>query len=87
VGSASSHDVRLLAFMVIGVGAYLATVAIPPIVNAQVLPTDLPLHGLLGGRSVSVSARSSSLRRSLDGTASLILPDAVRGGASPCAGI
>jgi hypothetical protein len=39
----------VLAFIVIGVGAYLATVAIPPIVNAQVLPFDLPLHGLLGG--------------------------------------
>ncbi len=39
----------VLAFMVIGLGAYFLTVAIPPIVNAQVLPFALPLHGVLGG--------------------------------------
>ena len=38
----------VLAFMVIGLGAYFLTAAIPPIVNAQVLPFDLP-HGVLGG--------------------------------------
>jgi len=37
------------AFMVIGLGAYFLTVAIPPIVNAQVLPFALPLHGVVGG--------------------------------------
>ena len=37
------------AFMVIGLGAYFLTVAIRPIVNAQVLPFALPLHGVLGG--------------------------------------
>jgi hypothetical protein len=35
--------------MVIGLGAYFLTVAIPPIVNAQVLPFALPLHGVMGG--------------------------------------
>jgi hypothetical protein len=35
--------------MVIGLGAYFLTAAIPPILNAQVLPFDLPLHGVLGG--------------------------------------
>jgi hypothetical protein len=39
----------VVAFMVIGLGAYFLTVAIPPIVNAQVLPFALPLHGVLGG--------------------------------------
>jgi membrane protease YdiL (CAAX protease family) len=39
----------VLAFMVIGLGPYFLIVAIPPIVNAQVLPFDLPLHGVLGG--------------------------------------
>jgi membrane protease YdiL (CAAX protease family) len=39
----------VVAFMVIGLGAYFLTAAIPPIVNAQVLPFDLPLHGVLGG--------------------------------------
>ena len=38
----------VVAFMVIGLGAYFLTAAIPPIVNAQVLPFDLP-HGVLGG--------------------------------------
>jgi membrane protease YdiL (CAAX protease family) len=39
----------VVAFMVIGLGGYFVTAAIPPIVNAQVLPFDLPLHGVLGG--------------------------------------
>ena len=39
----------VVAFMVIGLGGYFVTAAIPPIVNAQVLPCDLPLHGVLGG--------------------------------------
>jgi membrane protease YdiL (CAAX protease family) len=39
----------VVAFMVIGLGGYFLTAAIPPIVNAQVLPFDLPLHGVLGG--------------------------------------
>ena len=47
----------VVAFMVIGLGAYLLTAAIPPIVNAQVLPFALPLHvrrsKFLGSRSPS----------------------------------
>jgi hypothetical protein len=39
----------VLAFMVIGLGPYFLIVAIPPIVNSQILPFDLPLHGVLGG--------------------------------------
>jgi hypothetical protein len=39
----------VVAFMVIGLGGYFMTAAIPPIVNAQVLPFDLPLHGVLAG--------------------------------------
>jgi len=39
----------VVAFMVIDLGGYFVTAAIPPIVNAQVLPFDLPLHGVLGG--------------------------------------
>jgi hypothetical protein len=39
----------VLACMVIGLDASFLTVAIPPIVNAQVLPFDMPLHGVLGG--------------------------------------
>jgi hypothetical protein len=39
----------VVAFMVIGLGGYFLTTAIPLIVNAQVLPFDLPLHGVLGG--------------------------------------
>jgi membrane protease YdiL (CAAX protease family) len=35
--------------MVIGLGPYFLIVAIPPIVNAEILPFDLPLHGVLGG--------------------------------------
>ena len=37
----------VVAFMVIGLGSYFLTAAIPPIVNADVLPFDLPLHGVL----------------------------------------
>src|SRR5687768_3753975 len=39
----------VVAFVGIGLGAYFLTAAIQPIVNAQVLPFDLPLHGVLGG--------------------------------------
>jgi uncharacterized protein len=39
----------VLAFMVIGLGAGFLTAAIRPIADADVLPFDLPLHGVLGG--------------------------------------
>jgi uncharacterized protein len=35
--------------MVIGLGAYFLTAAIPPIVNSEILPFGLPLHGVVGG--------------------------------------
>jgi membrane protease YdiL (CAAX protease family) len=39
----------VVAFMVIGLGAAFLVSVIPPIVDAQVLPFDLPLHGVVGG--------------------------------------
>jgi uncharacterized protein len=39
----------VLAFLVIGLGAYFLTAAIPPIVNSEILPFGLPLHGVVGG--------------------------------------
>jgi uncharacterized protein len=39
----------VLAFMVIGLGASLLVAAIRPIAEAEALPFDLPLHGVLGG--------------------------------------
>jgi hypothetical protein len=54
--------------MVIGLGAYFLTVAIPPIVNAEVLPFDLPLHGFLEGLLASVSVPYWLPERSRDTT-------------------
>ena len=40
----------VVAFMVIGLAAaFLAAGVVPPIVDAQVLPFDLPLYGVVGG--------------------------------------
>ena len=39
----------VVVFMAIGLGAAFAVGLIPPIVDAQILPFDLPLHGLVGG--------------------------------------
>ncbi|MFL6046603.1 MAG: CPBP family intramembrane glutamic endopeptidase [Propionibacteriaceae bacterium] len=39
----------VLAFMIIGLGAGFLTAAIPPIVNSEILPFELPLDGVLGG--------------------------------------
>jgi hypothetical protein len=83
--AAARHPV--VAFMVISLGAYFLAVAIPPILNAQVLPFDLPLHGFLGGCSASVSAHSWSLERSRAAKALLILLGVACGGASRCVGI
>ena len=35
--------------MVISLGAYFVTAAIPPIVHSEILPFGLPVHGLVGG--------------------------------------
>jgi hypothetical protein len=35
--------------MVIGLGAAFLAGVIPPIADAQILPFDLPLHGVVGG--------------------------------------
>lgn len=37
------------AFLVIGIGAYVALVLIPPLVETEILPFDLPFYGVLGG--------------------------------------
>jgi uncharacterized protein len=37
------------AFMVISVGAGFVTAAVPPIVDSEILPFGLPLHGVVGG--------------------------------------
>jgi uncharacterized protein len=39
----------VVTFMLISLGAYFLTAAIPPIVNSEVLPFGLPLHGVVGG--------------------------------------
>src|SRR5215213_9553845 len=39
----------VLTFMLVSLGAYFVTVAIPPIVNSEILPFGLPLHGVVGG--------------------------------------
>ena len=37
------------AFLLIGIGVYVAAVAIPPLVDVEILPFDLPFYGVLGG--------------------------------------
>lgn len=37
------------AFLIIGNGVYLAAVLIPPLVETEILPFELPLYGVLGG--------------------------------------
>jgi hypothetical protein len=39
----------VITFMLISLGAYFVTAAIPPIVNSEVLPFGLPLYGVVGG--------------------------------------
>ena len=39
----------VVTFMLISLGAYFVTAAIPPIANSEVLPFGLPLHGVVGG--------------------------------------
>jgi uncharacterized protein len=39
----------VVTFMLISLGAYFLTAAIPPIVNSEVLPFGLPLQGVVGG--------------------------------------
>ena len=37
------------AFLLIGLGVYVAAVLIPPLVETEVLPFDLPFYGVVGG--------------------------------------
>ena len=39
----------VLTFMLIGLGAGVLVLVIPPIVQAEVLPFDMPLHGVVSG--------------------------------------
>ena len=47
LGAVARHPV--VAFMVIGLVPAFALAAVPPIVDAQILPFDLPLHGVVWG--------------------------------------
>jgi membrane protease YdiL (CAAX protease family) len=46
----------VVVFMLISVGAYFVTAAIPPIVDAEILPFGLPLHGVVGVLGVGFAA-------------------------------
>jgi membrane protease YdiL (CAAX protease family) len=37
------------AFLLIGIGVYVVAVLIPPLVETEILPFDLPFYGVLGG--------------------------------------
>lgn len=37
------------AFLLIGIGVYVAVVLIPPLVELEILPFELPFYGVLGG--------------------------------------
>jgi CAAX protease family protein len=39
----------IAAFLLIGIGVYVAAVLIPPLVETEILPFDLPFYGVLGG--------------------------------------
>ena len=56
--SVARHPV--VAFMPISLGAGFVTAAIPPIVDSEILPFGLPLHGWLAGFLASASLPSSS---------------------------
>ncbi len=64
--AAARHPV--VAFMVIGLVPAFAVGVIPPIVNAQILPFDLPLHGLVGG-VLGVGLAAFLVTYALDGRA------------------
>jgi CAAX protease family protein len=51
VASAKDAVVRypVAAFLLIGIGVYVAVVLIPSPVETEILPFDLPLYGVLGG--------------------------------------
>jgi uncharacterized protein len=39
----------IAAFLLIGIGVYVAVVLIPPLVELEILPFELPFYGVLGG--------------------------------------
>ena len=52
-----------MTFMIIGLGAGFLTASIRPIANSDILPFELPLHGVVGGVLGVVSAHSWSRQR------------------------
>ena len=46
----------VLAFMLISLGVGFVTAAIPPIINSEILPFGLPLHGVLMSLGVGLAA-------------------------------
>ena len=78
----------VVAFMVIGLAAaFLAAGVVPPIVDAQVLPFDLSLYGMVGGFLGVGVVPSSSPTRCPDVPGWPTSPDAACAGGSRCAGI
>jgi uncharacterized protein len=58
-GSSARHGVArypVLAFMLISLGVGFATSAIPPIVDSEILPLDLPLHGVFMSLGAGLAA-------------------------------
>src|SRR5215216_1241344 len=53
----------VVTFMIIGLGAGFLTASIRPIANSDILPFELPLHGVVGGVLGVVSAHSWSRQR------------------------
>ena len=75
----------VLAFMLISLGIGFVTAAIPPIVDSEILPFGLPLHGV-SYRSVPASLPSWSQPHCPAGLVSRTSHAAVCGGGCRCAG-
>lgn len=59
------------AFMVIAIGVGLATAAIPPLVDSELLPFDLPLYGIVGG-FLGVGLGAFAVTAATDGRAGVL---------------
>jgi hypothetical protein len=75
----------VLAFMLISLGVGFVTAAIPPIVDSEILPFGLPLHGV-SCRSAQALPPSWSRPRCQAALASGTSQVAVCAGGSRCAG-
>jgi hypothetical protein len=86
--SAASRGVArhpVLTFMVISLGVGFVTAAIPQIVDSEILPFGLPLHGVGMSFGAGLAAFWSRLRCQA-GPASQTSHAVVCGGGSRCAG-